>query len=404
MVSACELAAARALPQWAGVPLGYHTGVNAEQFRALVKAVIEEGHTLARAEARSVLALLLQDAGSIDGLPDALALSLAALLAAMAQRGETAEELCGFAQAMRDAATHIPLTDEERARLVDTCGTGGDGGTSGNDGNGGNGSNGLETFNISTAAGLVAAGAGASIAKHGNRAITSRCGSADVLEALGVPIHLPPQAAAECLRQTGFVFMLATNLHPAMRRVGRVRRTLPFRTIFNLLGPLANPAGASAQVVGVYAEERIPVVAEALQLLGTRHAWVVHGQIAGSAEGPAKGLDELTVTGPSVYAEVTGNRVEIKTIIPETLGLHHASLEDLRGGMNVQQNAAILEAILCGQDRGAKREIVLLNAGAALVVAGTAPSLEGGLAQAAEAVDSGAAAQVLTRLRAFQAT
>ncbi len=378
------------------MPLGYHTGVDAEQFRALVKAVVEEGHTLARAQARAVLALLLApllvplltDAGNMDGsLPDALALPLAALLAAMARRGETAEELCGFAQAMRETATPMPLTDEERARLVDTCGTGGDG---------------LDTFNISTAAGLVAAGAGAWIAKHGNRAITSRCGSADVLEALGVPIHLPPQAAAECLRQTGFVFMLAANLHPAMRRVGPVRRALPFRTIFNLLGPLANPAGASAQVVGVYAEARIPVVAEALRLLGTRHAWVVYGQVAGSAKGPARGLDELTVTGPSVYAEVTGNRVEMKTIVPETLGLRRAGLDELSGSAGAQENAAIVEAILRGEDRGAKREIVLLNAGAALVVAGLAPSLEEGLAQAAKAVDSGATAQVLKRLRAFQ--
>lgn len=368
--------------------LRYDTGVDAEQFRALVKAVVEDGHTLARAEARAVLTLLLGSAGTLESsLPDALALPLAALLAAMAQRGETAEELCGFAEAMREAAVPIPLTNAERARLVDTCGTGGDG---------------LDTFNISTAAALVAAGAGASIAKHGNRAITSRCGSADVLEALGIPIHLSPQAAAECLRQTGFVFMLAADLHPAMRRVGPVRRALPFRTIFNLLGPLANPAGASAQVIGVYAEERIPVVAEALRMLGTRHAWVVHGQVAGSAKGPAKGLDELTITGPSMYAEVTGNHVQTKTIVPETLGLHRAKLDELRGGTTAQENAAIIDTILTGEDRSARRDIVLLNAGAALVVAGIAPSLEEGLAQATNAIDSSRAAQVLARLRAFQ--
>ncbi len=345
---------------------------------------MEDGHTLARVEARAVLTLLLQDAHTLNsGSPEALALLLAALLAAMAQRGETAEELCGFAEAMRVAATPIPLTDAERARLVDTCGTGGDG---------------LDTFNISTAAGLVAAGAGAWVAKHGNRAITSRCGSADVLEALGVPIHLAPQAATECLRQTGFVFMLAADLHPAMRRVGPVRRGLPFRTIFNLLGPLANPAGASAQVVGVYAETRIQVVAEALRLLGTRHAWAVHGQVTGSA----KGLDELTVTGPSMYAEVAGNHVQTSTIQPEALGLHRADLQALLGGTSARENAAIIEAILSGQDHGARRDIVLLNAGAALVVAGLAVSLEEGLAQAAEAVDSGAATQALSRLRAFQ--
>lgn len=364
--------------------------MDAEQFRALVKAVVEGGHTLARAEAHAVLALLLADASSAgssleSSLPEALTLPLAALLAAMARRGETAEELCGFAEAMREAATPIPLTDEERARLVDTCGTGGDG---------------LDTFNISTAAALVAAGAGASIAKHGNRAITSRCGSADVLEALGIPIHLPPQAAAECLRQTGFVFMLAANLHPAMRRVGPIRRGLPFRTIFNLLGPLANPAGASAQVVGVYAEARIPVMAEALRLLGTRHAWVVHGQVEGSAK-PAKGLDELTITGPSVYAEVTGHRVETKTIFPATLGLQRARLEDLHGGTTAQQNAAIIDAILHGEDRSARRDIVLLNAGAALVVASLAASLEEGIQQAAESIDTGTAHRILNRLRVF---
>ena len=357
-----------------------------EEFRELVRAVVEDGHALAREEARGLLALLLSlPENPADGaLSAGFEMPLAALLAVMSRRGETAEELCGFAEAMRAAATPVPLREEERGRLVDTCGTGGDG---------------LDTLNISTAAGLVAAGAGAWIAKHGNRAVTSRCGSADVLEALGVPIALDPEAAAECLRQTGFLFMLASRLHPAMRRVQPVRRALPFRTIFNLAGPLANPAGAGAQVVGVYAEARIPVVAEALRLLGTRHAWVVHGRVIGSD----RGLDELTVTGESVWAAVQQGVFSEGSLAPETYGLRVASLDELRGGIDARGNAVLIEAILRGAEQGARREVVLLNAAAALVVSGLAATLKRGLERAGEAVDSGAAVRVLDRLRAFRA-
>ena len=371
--------------------LSYHTEVQAEEFRALTKAAVEQGQPLSRAQARGLLAMLLAEplAPSSHALPDAFALPFAALLAAMAQRGETAEELCGFAEAMRAAAVPIPLTPTERDRLVDTCGTGGDS---------------LDTFNISTGAGLVAAGAGAWIAKHGNRAITSRCGSADVLEALGVPIALDPARAARCLRETRFTFLLASALHPAMLRVSPLRRALPFRTVFNLAGPLANPASAGAQVIGVYAEQRIPIVAEALRLLGTRHAWVVHGRVAGADEQSPRGLDELTVTGESVWASVQGEQVRPGILWPESLGLRLAALAELRGGPTAQQNAAMLEAILEGRDRGARRDIVLLNAAAALVVAGAAPTLGEALDRAADAVDSGAAHQVLGRLRAFAAT
>ncbi len=345
----------------------------------MVKDAVE-GRRLPRAEARALLTALLQapEAEASSGWQ----LPLAALLAALAARGETAEELAGFAEAMRAAATPVPLAADERARLVDTCGTGGDG---------------LQTFNISTAAGLLAAGAGAWVAKHGNRAVTSMCGSADVLQALGVPIDLAPGQAAECLRATGFMFLLATGLHPAMRRVAPVRRALPFRTIFNLAGPLANPAGAAAQVVGVYAEERIPVMAEALRMLGTRHSWVVHGRV----EGRSAGLDELTVTGESRWSAVKGDAVRPGVLWPETYGLRLAGLEELCGGADARENAALIEAILRGEDRGARRDIVLLNAGAALVVAGLAPTLGEGLERAAEAVDSGAAVGVLARLRAF---
>ncbi len=374
-----------------------------DEFRALVKAAVEHGRTLEREEAREALLLLLGDPGA-PLEPSPLSLPLAALLAAMAGRGETAGELCGFAEAMRATAHPLPLREAERARIVDTCGTGGDG---------------LDTFNISTAAGLVAAGAGAWVAKHGNRAVTSRCGSADVLEALGVPIALAPAAAAECLRATGFVFMLATGLHPAMRRVAPVRRAMPFRTIFNLAGPLANPAGARAQVVGVYAEARVPVVAEALALLGTRHALVVHGRVpelsgqSSSGQGSSgplssgplsSGLDELTVTGDSVLARVEAGMVRSELIAPETLGLPVSRLAELRGGADAQANAALVEAVLRGKDRGARRDIVLLNAAAALLVAGLAQTLAEGLEQAATAVRSGAAWAVVEALRAFGAS
>ena len=355
-----------------------------EEFRALTKRVVERGERLRRTQTRSMLTALLTAPG--DELPEAYAGSLAALLAVMAHRGETAEELCGIAEAMRAAATPVPLSDDERDRLVDTCGTGG---------------HGLDTLNISTAAGLVAAAAGAWVAKHGNRAVTSRCGSADVLEALGVPVHLAPDLAADCLRETGFLFLLAPLLHPAMRRVGPVRRALPFRTIFNLAGPLTNPAGARSQVVGVWDEARVVVVAEALRLLGVRHAWVVHGRVP-TAEGDAKrGLDELTVTGESVWMAVAGEAVHSGVLWPESLGLRVAALEELRGGATAAENAAVIEALLRGQDHGARRDVVLLNAGAALVVAGIAPTIGEGLERAAEAVASGKAATVLDRLRAF---
>ena len=354
---------------------------------------MEHGCTLERAEARESLLLLLGDsAASPEPLPDALSLPLAALLAAMAWRGATAEELCGFAEAMRATAKPLPLSEGERARIVDTCGTGGDG---------------LDTFNISTAAGLVAAGAGAWVAKHGNRAVTSRCGSADVLEALGVPIALAPAEAAECLRATGFVFMLATGLHPAMRRVAPVRRAMPFRTIFNLVGPLANPAGARAQVVGVYAARCVPVVAEALALLGTSRALVVHGRVPGGSGRDSSGLDELTVTGDSVCASVEAqmeaDAVRSEVLAPQALGLRVSTLAELRGGVDPRANAALVEAVLRGEDRGARRDIVLLNAAAALLVAGLAPTLREGLEQAAAAVDGGAVWGVVEALRTFGA-
>ena len=339
--------------------------------------VVELGASLSRDEARQVLTQVL--AGESSDL------EIAALLTALATRGETADELTGFAEAMRVLAVPLPLTDEERTSLVDTCGTGGDG---------------LGTFNISTGAALVAVAAGAKVAKHGNRAVTSYCGSADVLEALGVPVALTPEQAVECLRATGFMFLYAPALHPALKRVQPIRRALGFRTIFNLAAPLTNPAGAPAQVMGVYSAPRITLAAEAMARLGVRHAFVVHG---------SEGLDELTLTSESRVAEVKsagnreqglGNSVRLYQLTPEDAGLDRCSLSDLAGGETAAANAAILERIFAGEP-GPKRDIVLLNAAAALVAAGVAADMREGVARGAEAIDSGAVGRVLTSLREF---
>jgi anthranilate phosphoribosyltransferase len=348
---------------------------------SLLKFVVEERGTLAREQARAVLGEILaggEGAGDVE---------IASLLTAMAVRGETSAELAGFAEAMRGAAVPLPLEEEERALLVDTCGTGGDG---------------LGTFNISTGAALVAAAAGAKVAKHGNRAVTSKCGSADVLEVLGVPVGLGAEGAVACLRATGFMFLLATGLQPAMRRVAGVRRGLGFRTIFNLAGPLTNPAGARAQVMGVWAESKVGVVAEAMGMLGVRHAFVVHGE--GGSGG--QGLDELTVTGVSRVAEVrgavSGPTVRRFMLQPEELGLGRVSVAELGGGGSAEESAAVLLGIFRGEERGGRREIVLLNAAAALVAGGVAADWREGLVRAGEAVDSGAVMEVLAGLRAFE--
>jgi len=309
-------------------------------------------------------------------------IEIAALLGALAARGETASEISGFVDAMRTAVTSIPLSDTERLNLVDTCGTGGD--ASG-------------TFNISTAAALVAAATGTTsgcnlmVAKHGNRAVTSQTGSADVLEALGIPVDLSPDDAATNLRSHRFAFLHAPSLHPAMKAVMPVRRALGVRTIFNILGPLTNPAGASAQVMGVYSPHMVPIVAEAMALLGTRHAFVVHGNTFGE-----KGLDEISISGPSQLAEVHDGVVTITTITPEDLGFQRSDLESLRGG-NAQANAAILTSIFSGE-RGPRRDIVLLNAAAVLVVADLALDLPTGIALAAKTIDSGAVTKLIANL------
>jgi anthranilate phosphoribosyltransferase len=341
----------------------------------LLKPLAEDGAALTRAQSRAVLAAILD-----EEVPE---VETAALLTALATRGELAPELAGFVEEMRARATPIPLTDEERDQLVDTCGTGGGG---------------PATFNISTGAALVAAAAGALVAKHGNRAITSRCGSADVLEALGVPITLPPDLAAECLRETGFVFLYAPMLHPAMKAVAPLRRALGFRTIFNLCGPLTNPAGARAQVIGVLAPSRSLLMARTLlELQTTRRAFVVHG---------LDGLDELTLTGESIVVRVepaAEPSIKAARMTPEMAGLPMATLDELSCGDDpdpAATNAGILYDVITGIP-GPRRDIVLLNASAALVAAGLADDLKEGVARAAEAIDSGMAAVTLQKLRMF---
>jgi anthranilate phosphoribosyltransferase len=332
-----------------------------------LKCLIERRETFTRAESAELLDVILR--GETNDM------ELAALLAGLATRGETAEEIAGFVDTMRSAATPVPFLERTGRLLVDTCGTGAD--LSG-------------TFNISTAAALVAAAAGAHVAKHGNRAVTSQCGSADVLEALGIPVGLSPAEGARSLAEKHFAFFHAPSLHPAMRSVMPVRRALGIRTIFHLVGPLSNPAGASGQVMGVYAPHLVPLVAEAMVLLGTRHAFVVHG------ETDAGGMDELSVSGPSQIAEVRLGGFALSTVTPEQFGIERAPIAALRGG-DADTNAEILRSIFAGE-RGPRRDIVLFNAAAVLVTAGLAATLTDGLVLAARTVDSGKVSSLLQRI------
>lgn len=334
----------------------------------------EDGAALTREQAASVLEEIL--AGSV---PD---VEIAALLAVLATRGEQAPELTGFVDVMRRHGVPIPFSEEERAELVDCVGTGGGG---------------PQTFNISCGAALVAAAAGAKVAKHGNRAVTSRCGAADVLEALGVPIELSPENAVECLRETGFVFLFAPLYHPAMKALQPLRRALGFRTIFNLVGPLTNPAHARNQVIGVLAPSRVLLVGRSLVMLGAKRAFIVHG---------TDGIDELTTTGESVVARVEENaegKPEMKAarITPEMAGLPRATLDQFTGG-DVATNKMLLLDVLTGT-QGARRDIVLLNAASTLVAAGLANDLKEGVAMGAEAIDTGQAAATVAKLQQFGA-
>ena len=330
----------------------------ADGFKPLLAKLVD-GRILSADEAHAFFAACLR------GEPTPA--QVAAAVTALRIRGETVEEIAAFATAMREAARTL----DHPYDAIDTCGTGGDG---------------QHTFNISTAAALVLAGAGLKVAKHGNRAMSSKSGSSDVLSVLGVNLQAGPEQQRRSLDEAGIAFLFAPAYHGAMRHVGPVRAEIGFRTVFNLLGPLSNPAGARRQVMGVYDPRLLEPLAEVLGRLGATRAWTVHGQ----------GLDELTTTGETEVAEWKDGAVRRFTVTPEEAGLPRADLDDLRGG-DAEENALALRALLDGAS-GAYRDIVLLNAAAALVVADRAVDLAEGAAQAAAVIDDGRAAKALADL------
>ncbi len=323
-----------------------------------------DGHDLSRAEARETMNTIM--------LGEATQAQIAGFLIALRAKGETADEIAGCAEAMR---SHVLAVSPRREDLVDTAGTGGDG---------------MHTLNISTAAALVAAAAGAGVAKHGNRAASSQTGSADVLEALGLELELSPERIALSIDELGFGFMFAQAHHPAMKHAAPVRRELGTRTVFNVLGPLTNPARARAQVVGVYSSSLVRPIAEALVQLGARRAFVVHG---------AGGIDELSPVGPNPVCEVVDGGVRERTIDPQELGLARCSVAELEGGTPAE-NAAAIRAVFAGE-QGARRDAILLNAAGAVAACGHAADLREGLELARRALDTGAAAARLDELVAF---
>ncbi len=329
-----------------------------------VLARLLDGHDMTRDEARTVMNEIMSG--------DATPAQIGGFLVALRLKGETADEIAGCAEGMRDHVVPVrPASDD----LVDTAGTGGDGG---------------KTFNISTAAALVAAAAGAHVAKHGNRSVSSQTGSADVLEELGFDLDLPPERIACSIDQLGFGFMFAPTHHPAMRHAAPVRRELAARTVFNVLGPLTNPAGARAQVVGVYSPTLVQTIAAVLARLGARRAFVVHG---------AFGIDELSPAGPNLVCEVVDGSLHEREIDPLELGVPRCDPLELRGG-SAAENAAAIRDVFRGAD-GGRRSAILLNAAGAIAAGGHAEDLREGLELARAAVDSGAAAERLEQLAAF---
>ena len=333
---------------------------------AIARAVAREdlSRELARASMEQVLA------------GEATPAQIAALAIALRMKGETADEIAGMAQAMRN---RVPPLRTRRSPLLDTCGTGGGDAA------------GTSKFNISTSVAILTASCGVAVAKHGNRAVTSRTGSADVLEALGVRLDLTPESAGRSLDVLGITFLFAPNYHSAMRNAAPARREMGVRTVFNLLGPLTNPAGASRQLLGVYDDRYVPTIAEVLRQLGSERAMVVHG---------GDGMDELTVFATNHVAELRDGRIQESTLDPAEFGLAHTDRAGVAGG-NPQENAARIRAIFAGE-QGPARDIVVLNAAAALVVGGVAQDLAAGVKRAQQALDSGDAARKLTELAAFR--
>jgi anthranilate phosphoribosyltransferase len=331
--------------------------------RALTQLL--DGRDLDRAEARAVMDEIM--AG------ESTPAQIGAFLVALRLKGETPDEIAGFAEAIRGRGVSVAPS---RGDLVDTAGTGGDG---------------QATINISTAAALVAAAAGAGVAKHGNRAVSSASGSADVLEALGFALDLPAERIEASIDELGFGFLFAPTHNPGFRHAAPVRRELATRTVFNVLGPLTNPAGARAQIVGVYDPALVRTIAEVLARLDARRAFVVHGD---------HGIDELSPSGPNLVCEVVDGRVHERTVDPLELGVPRCAPEELRGG-SPEDNARAIRAVFSGEDRGAKRDAILLNAAGAIAAGGHAEDLRAGLEAARQAIDSGAAAERLDELAAF---
>ncbi|MBE0447505.1 MAG: anthranilate phosphoribosyltransferase [Actinobacteria bacterium] len=328
-----------------------------------IKTVTDNKH-LTRKEAEQVMNAVMSG--------EATPAQIAALITALRMKGETVDEISGFATVMREKASRI---SPKVVELVDTCGTGGDQ---------------LHTFNISTTVAFVIAGAGVPVAKHGNRSVSSRSGSADVLEALGVGIDLTPDQVERCIEEVGIGFMFAPNFHRAMKHAIGPRREIGIRTVFNILGPLTNPAGATAQVLGVYDPQLTEVMALVLGNIGVKHALVVHGH---------NGLDEISNTGESIISELKDGKVTTYTLTPEQCGVSRASIEGLRGG-TAEDNAAITLDILKGAG-GPKRDVVLMNAAAGLIAASRATSFEEGMALAEQAIGNGNALSKLQALRDY---
>lgn len=335
--------------------------------RPYIRTVVEGGE-LSADEAAAAMHLIMT--GGATGS------QIGALVTSLRMRGETIDEIVGFARTMRQHALSVELSPDGPP-VVDTCGTGGDA---------------ADTFNISTTAAFVIAGAGVRVAKHGNRAVTSRCGSADVLEGLGIAIELSPTAVARCIEEVGIGFMYAPAFHPAMRFVGPARREIGIRTVFNILGPLTNPAGAEHQLIGVGHPDIAHKLAHALQRLGSQHAVLVHAE---------EGLDELGLGGPSAVTELDARTGEIRTfqVAPEDFGLNRASIADLKGG-SVADNVSIARRVLEGEP-GPRRSITLLNAGAGIFAANAAGSFAEGITIAAQSIDSGKALTAVDHLAAL---
>lgn len=326
---------------------------------------VVEGQNLTEQEAMSAMTQIMNG--------EATSAQIACLITALRMKGETVDEIAGFVRVMREMSVKVKPS---RTPLIDTCGTGGDR---------------LNTFNVSTTAAFVVAGVGVAVAKHGNRAASSKCGSADVLEALGVRLSLSPDDVGRCIDECGIGFMFAPMMHPAMKHAVNPRKEIAVRTIFNILGPLTNPAGAEFQLIGVFSPHFCKPMAQVLSNLGTKRAMVVHGH---------DGMDEITIHGDTFSAEIDANQVKTRHISPKELGFSSSGIEEISGGATPEANAQILMSILSGE-KSERRDIVLANAAAAIMVAGKSNSLKEGIEIAEESIDSGAALKALNKLRSF---